>query len=222
MMLKNKRINIHTHFINQDEFQILQLENNHIVNINFSYGIHPNAATLLPSKSQFFEYASLPHCLAIGEIGLDKTCGVDFELQSKAFETQALWAEELNLPVILHCVKAWNEMLALKKHINPQQAWIFHGFRKTTLLQSVLDAGVHISIGTAVLNDVKLQQSIPHIPLNRLFLETDFDERYTIVEVYECVSKLKNISLQDLENQVAENFKKTFHKWEIGSNVQNY
>lgn len=221
-MLKNRPLNIHTHFKKSEEFQILQGDKDLILDTHFSHGIHPNAANLLPSKSQFFEYASLPHCLAVGEIGLDKTSTIDWNTQVQAFETQVCWAEELEKPVILHCVKAWNEMLEIKKRLKPKQAWIFHGFRKTALLQSILDAGVFVSIGTAVLYDVKLQQILPHLPMNKLFLETDMDERFTIEEVYECVCKLKNISLQELENCIEKNFKNTFHRWEIGLNGQNY
>lgn len=214
-------LNLHSHFSHSKILTISQFEEGSNVDF-YSYGIHPNNANLLPQKNIFFDRASNPKCLAIGEIGLDKLSTTDWTTQIHAFETQACWAEELKKPVILHCVKSWNEILEHKKRLNPKQAWIFHGFRKTSLLKSVLDTGVFISIGTAVLHDLTLQQIIPDIPLDSLFLETDMDERYTIEEVYECVCKLKNISLQDLENQVEENFKKIFHTWEIGLNEQSY
>ena len=68
------------------------------------------------------------------------------------------------------------------------------------LLTSVLESGVHISIGTAVIWDEKLQEQVKSIPLNRLFLETDNDTNYTIEAVYQKVALIKNISLQRESN----------------------
>lgn len=156
------------------------------------------------------------NCIAIGEIGLDKTISVSLDKQIELFIKQINTSEKFKLPVIIHCVKSWNEILAIRKKIKPTQTWIFHGFRKTNLVESVLNSGVHISIGTAVLWDEKLQDCVQKIPTDRLFLETDNDTNYSIEDVYLKVALIKNISLSELEKQIELNTINTFRKWEIG------
>lgn len=74
---------------------------------------------------------------AIGECGLDKVRGGSFSLQQEAFRAQMLLAEELQKPVVIHCVKAFDELLALRQELvrtaqkagHQPQPWVVHGFR---------------------------------------------------------------------------------------------
>jgi TatD DNase family protein len=109
-------------------------------------------------------------------------------------------------------VKAWNEILAIKKELKPNQPWIYHGFRKSNLVESVLDSGCFVSIGTAIIYDQKLQQAIQNIPLGKLFIETDNDTSHSIQEVYESVARLKNVSINELQEQILKNFALVFRK----------
>lgn len=206
--------NFHTHILHEFGIEILDqdLENYSISN-HYSMGIHPKDALM---KVDLENEIQIANCLAIGECGLDKLVEVDFETQKAVFIQQIELSEKYNLPVILHCVKAWNEVLEIKKRLNPKQKWIFHGFRKTTLLDDILKNGLMIGIGTAILYDEKLQDCLKEIPLNRLLLETDMDDKHTILEVYEKVAEIKTLSLRDLEQEIEKNFKETFTKWEIG------
>ena len=124
-------------------------------------------------------------------------------------------SEELGLPIIIHCVKAWNELRAIKRHLKPQQTWIYHGFSKANLIEEVVQEGLMISIGAAVLTNKKLQDKIAWLPLDRILVETD-DSDLSIEWIYEQVSALKNIPLPRLEKQIEENFKRVFTKWKIG------
>jgi TatD DNase family protein len=72
-----------------------------------------------------------------------------------------------------------------------------------------------ISIGVAILSNVKLQKSLEMIPNDRLLIETD-NSKMNILEVYKKVSEIKKISLLELENLIEDNFKRTFKKWQIG------
>ena len=206
---------VHTHKKNQIGVSIIQHYNTICTNY-FSFGFHPNQSEKFNLDSTIPDLLLHPNCFAVGEIGLDKTISISIEIQQLAFEQQIRWSEELELPVILHCVRAWNEVARIHNQLQPKQPWIFHGFRKTSLLAAVLNHGLFVSIGTAVLWDEKLQETVASIPLESLFLETDTDEINQIDAVYACVSKLKSIPLPELERQLFENFKKTFRKWEIG------
>ncbi len=188
----------------------------------FSFGIHPWNSELIEDNFLIFEQEVLKkNCLAIGEIGLDKLKGPEISIQLDVFRKQIEISERLQLPVIIHCVKAWNELYLIYKEIQPKQTWVFHGFNKVGILQDVLKTEMMISIGAFIFNSIQLQGSINSIPNNKLLLETD-DENIDIIEIYQKVSEIKKISLQQLEDIVEENFKRTFRKWQSGLSVQNY
>lgn len=205
-------INIHTHSNTGKSLEIVNFDAFDKTSF-FSYGIHPKDSVKLTIQDEIWLSNK---CLAIGEIGLDKNIQIPLNKQIEIFKKQLIYSEKLNLPVILHCVKSWNEMMHIHQELQPKQPWIFHGFRKTNLIESVLKNGIYISIGSAVLHDIKLQESIPKIPLNKLFLETDDNKTVNIIDIYNKVALLKNVSLQELTEQIISNFKSVFTRWENG------
>lgn len=202
--------NFHTHFRKKEGTEIFNLGDEiKMTETYFSIGIHPKDS----EKEDFNELLlDQENCLAVGEIGLDKLISVPLEQQLKIFKNQISLSEKHELPVIIHCVKAWNELLATKKELKPKQKWIFHGFSKTSLIDEVLKNDLFIGIGTRILFDEKLQECLLKIPLDKILLETDADEKNSILCVYEKVALIKNISLQALENQIEDNFKSIFNK----------
>ena len=206
--------NTHTHIQEQGRIAIVNGEGMVDLPPYYSLGIQPwNAEKGNPN--QLKEALKASSCLAIGEVGLDKLKGPDLELQKACFIEQVHLSEELGLPIIIHCVKAWNELRAIKRHLKPQQTWIYHGFSKANLIEEVVQEGLMISIGAAVLTNKKLQDKIAWLPLDRILVETD-DSDLSIEWIYEQVSALKNIPLPRLEKQIEENFKRVFTKWKIG------
>ena len=71
-----------------------------------------------------------PHIIAIGEVGLDFYWSREFEQQQLlAFEEQVRWSVETRLPLMIHCRKAQNEMVAiLKKYADDLPGGVFHCF----------------------------------------------------------------------------------------------
>ena len=188
----------------------------------FSYGIHPWKASLREENFLTFEEKiTNKKCLAIGEIGLDKLKGPDLTIQIVVFSKQIEISERLKLPVIIHCVRAWNELSTFYKQRKPQQVWVFHGFTKVGILEEVLKTNMMISIGSAVLTNVLLQESIKRIPDHKLLLETD-EAKIDILAIYQKVCEIKKISLLQLEKIIEQNFKRTFKKWQSGLSEQNY
>ncbi len=209
-------INIHTHFDNGRQLEVVNYTFKTVFPTHFSFGIHPWEIDVWGHTLEEMEsFLAMDGCLAVGEIGLDKLKGPKISRQIELFKQQIILSEHYELPVILHCVKTWNELKVLKRELNPQQTWIFHGFTKSSLTEEVLKEGIYISIGHAILTSSSLQTALMKIPLNRLFLETD-DAICSIEDIYRKVSELKNIPLLQLENQLEENFKNVFTKWIIG------
>ena len=129
--------NLHTHkSVNQPE--VLELVNQYPTAFDeavavFSIGIHPwhiNENAINAEMDTIASKIKQPNCLAIGECGLDKRIEVPMDLQIKVFERQLALAEANTLPVIIHCVAAFQELIAIKKEMNASVPMIVHGFSK--------------------------------------------------------------------------------------------
>ncbi len=116
---------------------------------------------------------------AVGEVGLDFYWSREFEKeQLEAFEEQVRWAVEFQLPLMIHCRKAQNEMVAIiKKYQNDLPGGVFHCFtgnehEAAELLQFdkfVLGIG-----GVSTFKKSHLPEVLPAVvPLDRIVLETD-------------------------------------------------
>src|SRR5574344_1221727 len=116
--------------------------------------------------------------IAIGEVGLDFYWSREYEHeQLECFEEQVRWAIEVRLPLVIHCRKAQNELVAiLKKYRSQLSGGIFHCFAGNEKEAAELLAfdGFLIGVG-GVLTFKKshLPEVLPSIPLDRLVCETD-------------------------------------------------
>lgn len=206
--------NFHTHFQHNGSVEILNLDpSEEPWNTYYSVGVHPWKAERWIDPEPLIRHQN---CLAIGETGLDKVCVVSFEQQESVFRRQILLSETCELPLILHCVKAWNEVRKIKQEMKPKQTWIFHGFRKTGILEDVLQNGLMTGIGTAVLHDSRLQEAVKRIPLEKILPETDDDPKTDILAVYSKIAEIKQLSLPLFKTQIEQNFRQIFKRWEIG------
>jgi len=121
----------------------------------------------------------LSSIIAIGEVGLDFYWSREFEKeQLDAFERQVEWAVELQLPLMIHCRKAQNELVKiLRKYEGKLHGGVFHCFTGNVHeAQELLSfSGFNLGIG-GVLTFKK--SNLPHtlseaVPLERIVLETD-------------------------------------------------
>jgi TatD DNase family protein len=153
------------------------------------------------------------NCVAIGECGLDKLRGVSLHQQMD-------WLHEIlslpiDKPIILHCVRAHEELLSIIKQY-PHQ-YIIHGFRKgTSLAQKYLALGYSLSLGIEgldLLNTIGKEASF--------FLETD-TAPWHISEVYLKACSLLNLDIDTLATLIETRFRITFATWpRIGKNAQD-
>jgi TatD DNase family protein len=171
----------------------------------YAAGIHPrhaedeNALPLLRTL-----VAARPEVVAIGEAGLDKRASTPWPVQEKIFAAQAELAEEVKKPLIIHCVKAWPELTAIRKTVRPEAPWIIHGFRGGgELAGQLLRAGFFLSFG--------IRHQIRAVRLawesRRLFAETDA-EPVDIRDVYASLSAGLSIPEASLSQVIFDNFRK--------------
>jgi len=175
----------------------------------FSAGLHPWYADQLSRDallSQLDQLSLNPGMVAIGETGLDKVCAVPFQLQQDIFQLHLENGVKNNKPVLLHCVKAWDEMIEMTSGIPLTR--ILHGYNGSIeLTRRLLDKGFYFSVGKAILNSrSKLQSAIQHIPLTSLFCETD-DAAISIQAIYEGVSTALKIKNGELREAICANYR---------------
>ncbi len=166
-----------------------------------TWGIHPWRA------DEAFVSPDLADRIAIGECGLDGLRGPSMEVQEKVFLEQIALSEQYEKPLVIHCVKAIDRLLQLRRKQHPAMPWMFHGFRgKPQQLHSLLDAGFFVSFGFRF-----NEESLQLCPLERLMLETDEGER-PIAELYNNVAEVRGIDVSSLCIAMAENYLAFFRK----------
>lgn len=143
--------------------------------------------------------------LALGEVGLDKLTECPYPIQIKAFEEIVSISEAYGKPLIIHCVKSVDELIAIRKKMRPALPWIMHGFRgKPQQADSLLRHGFYLSFGEHYNSQV-----MKEIPIERLFLETD-ESNAPIDELYNRAAAIRHISAEELKLAVLHNVNNVF------------
>ena len=172
----------------------------------FSCGIHPWYSEDSDTQMAYLnEIAQNPRIIAIGETGLDRLKGPSFEVQTAVFKKHIKLSEKLSKPVIIHCVKAWEELIQVRKETRPTEPWIIHGYRgRPELTKRLIKEGFLFSIG----DNINVE-SMQLIPLDSLFCETDEDEM-TIREIYLQTALALNMEVEEFAGRIAENVRRIF------------
>ena len=179
----------------------------------YSAGLHPWHIGKVNEEACFqaIELATKQkNMLAVGECGLDRVIETDYEIQELYFIRQKDIAVKYAKPLIIHCVRAYSDLMKLKKATRSEIPWILHGFngnQETTF--NLIRNGFYFSIGEALLKNQMKSEVVRIIPSDRLFLETD-DQKISIQEIYSIASKLQGIEEVELTETIFNNFKAVF------------
>lgn len=196
-------LDIHTHNTCTDSTDSILCSSVFIPERNISIGIHPWNIT--EEWKSFFteirEHAQKENVIIIGECGIDRLKSpATLTLQKEIFKAHALLAEEVKKPLIIHCVKGYDDILSVRKEIAPTQAWIIHGFRgKPQQAEQLTKAGVYLSYGEKFNDD-----SLRATPLEMLFVETD-ESTTGVEDIYSLIAKKKGVEMRELALQVIQN-----------------
>jgi len=174
-----------------------------------SIGLHPWYARLdqLDMQMKYLSVLSIqPNVKLIGECGLDKLKGENLGNQTIILERQIEVAEQLNKPLILHCVKAFSEIIAIKKRLKVNVPMIIHGFNKGEYLgKQLLQNGFLLSFGVSIFKENSGSQKLIEQHDN-FFLETD-DSTISIEEIYQQAANLKKCSVDEMKEVIFTNWK---------------
>ncbi|WP_255434161.1 TatD family hydrolase [Carboxylicivirga sp. M1479] len=165
--------------------------------------------------------------IAVGEIGIDlywdKTY---YQEQMLAFEQQIIWAKELNIPIVIHCRDAFNEVFeVVEKQLDDKLKGVFHSFTGSQkdadriLRYKNFMLGIN---GVATFKNTHLREVIKEVPLNKMVLETDApylapvphrgkrNEPAYITKVAATIAMAKERDIKDVKQQTTANAKSLF------------
>ena len=211
-------VNIHTHkSTNQDD--VIEICNHYkIEEVNhtrISAGLHPWYLPEHQDKAIHFlrHYSQHNSFVALGEVGLDKKVKVALNKQVEFFELSLEFANKNNIGVIIiHCVKALDEVVSLIKKNNYQGFVIFHDFHSSVdqCQKLLVNPNFYFSLGKVLHRPKsKLFPYLSKIPLQRIFLETD-DNEISIQQQYEAFSLLTGHDIVDIKYHLYHNYLKLF------------
>lgn len=175
----------------------------------FTAGIHPwhlDDVTLGGQLGFIRKAAEEKRIIAIGEAGFDRLRGAGYELQKRAFDGQISIAESYSLPVVIHCVKAWDVLLEAHKKLKPATPWLVHGFRgKKELAGQLLSRGMYISFWFDFIIRGESSELVRSLPADRIFFETD-GAGIDIISIYRKVADDLGVTPAELKTRVYNNF----------------
>jgi TatD DNase family protein len=190
-------------------------------NMYAAIAIHPHDAKTVTDQTlvELKQLTQHPKVVAVGETGLDYHYNFSLhEDQRRVFTEHLKIATELDLPVIIHCRKAFNETIEILEQFSDVKKVVFHCFSGSAeQAKVVLDKGYYISFTGVVTfkNAEKTRQAAEVVPLYRLMLETDcpymspepmrkqkVNEPALMIHTAKFLAELKAIDLNDFSNSV--------------------
>jgi len=213
-----KLVDIHTHQIKKgDDIQIENIFAQDLPEMKgqmyYSAGLHPWHIEHVNAE-QCFESIALAtkqsNMLAIGECGLDRSISADFNIQKQYFLEQIKIAKRSSKPLIIHCVRAYSDLIQMKKEIPTDIPWIIHDYRGNhQITQELIRHGFNFSLSGKILMDESKQFVLQMIPLKQLFFETD-ELELSVGDNYSLAAKWLNLENSVLIETIFNNFKNVF------------
>lgn len=206
---------------------IVELTNKYPENCFPMLGLHPcNVEENYLNELQSLQNINLPSIVAIGEIGIDlhwdKTTLV---FQQDAFIKQIKWAKELDLPIVIHCREAFNEVYEiLVAEKDTKLRGIFHCFSGTLeQAKRIIELGFYLGIGGVVTyKNAGLDKILVDIDIQNIVLETDSpylapvpfrgktNESSYLPYIAARVAAIKNLRIDEVADLTTKNSKLIF------------
>jgi TatD DNase family protein len=195
--------------------------------ISPAFGLHPMHADQCDEKLLVRLARFARNAVAIGEIGLDYSLAdIPRETQIEAFRSQLRIAVDSGLPVLIHCRRAFQDMLKILREENVARVGgVMHAFSGSPeVALECIDMGLHIAVAGPVTyrNALKPLQVVRAVPFGCLVLETDApdmtpephrgrdNEPAFLVEIARKVAEIKSVSVVEVEGVTTANALRLF------------
>jgi TatD DNase family protein len=177
----------------------------------YSAGLHPwyLKADQANHPDGLIKAAHTSNVLAIGECGLDTLCITPAEIQRTIFIRQIELAVSVGKPLVIHCVRAFDEIMAILKKLRVSIPVIFHGFNRSDVQAArIIADGYMLSFGRHLLK-ATVAEVFRKLPTDRVFLETD-DSDIPIEEIYAAAARIRGTDIDDIATRINLNVKHIF------------
>lgn len=176
-------------------------------------------------RRDLYAQVSAKNCVAIGECGLDGSIATPMLRQQQLFELHLQLAQDLTKPLIIHSVKAHNEVFALLKKYRPRAGGVVHAFSGSLQqAQAYWQLGFYVGVGGTITYERarKTRHAVTELPLEAIVLETDApymplsgrqgepNRPDYLPEIAQTLAQLRGQSLQSIAQQTTHNAKHLF------------
>ncbi len=207
---------------------MLDLKNKYPEQVHLMCGLHPTHV----KENYKEELAHVEQMLAkeiyvaVGEIGMDLYWDKSFKTQQQeAFHTQIQWSLDRNLPIVIHCREAFDEVFeVLEDYKNTSLHGIFHCFTgNLEQAKRAVDLNMKLGIGGVVtFKNGKIDQFLEQIPLSEIVLETDApylapapyrgkrNESSYLIKVAEKLATIYNKDIKEIAEVTTLNSREVF------------
>ncbi len=207
---------------------MLKLEKDFSKYVFLMMGLHPTSVkeNYQEELALVKEWLDKCHFYAVGEIGIDLYWDKTFlQQQQDAFKMQIEWAKEKNLPIVIHCREAFNEIFELLEDIKDDKLrGIFHCFTGSLeQADQAISYNMKLGIGGVVtFKNGGLDKFLHEIPLKHIVLETDSpylaptpyrgkrNESSYIINVLDKLVDIYNLTPQEIAQITTQNSKEVF------------
>jgi TatD DNase family protein len=178
----------------------------------FTIGLHPMSYNFMTFEnvSRIIDQ-NRDDILGIGECGLDTRIAVPRQHQIELFTAHAEMAREMHLPLIIHCVRSYDDIVHLHQRLKPSNPWIIHGFnRSESIAIKLLDQGILLSIGKELLDPGHpISNFFKKIAEYPFFLETDGKD-IAIQTLYQQASNMLDLSIEAISTIIASHVQQVY------------
>ncbi|MGS2727479.1 TatD family hydrolase [Psychroserpens sp. BH13MA-6] len=232
MMTRAKEANVSRFFIpaidsNYTE-AMLQLEADYPDQVYLMMGLHPTSvkANYKEELKHVATWLEKRHFYAVGEIGIDLYWDTStLDIQKEAFKYQIALAKHYNLPIVIHCREAFDEIFEVLEDVNDDKLFgIFHCFTGTLeQAERAITLGMKLGIGGVVtFKNGKIDQFLSQIDLKHIVLETDApylapkpyrgkrNESAYLAKILEKLSEIYSVSEEKIAEITTANSKEIF------------
>lgn len=180
-----------------------------------SLGLHPiyvkEITEAVVKRAMKFIKENKNEIVAIGEVGLDYYHVKEKRWQNKQealFRKFIKLAQELNLPLVVHCRDAFEDAIRILEEEKAEKV-LMHLFGDKQFIQRVLENKWFISVGPIVARSKTIKKIVKFTPIKKIMLETDspwfgFGERGTpmnVLGVAEKIAEIKKITSEEVDEQ---------------------
>ena len=183
-------------------------------NFYFSSGIHPWYLNDWELKvDSLLLKLNDSRVIAIGECGIDAYSKYSFDIQKKVFCLQIELSEKYEKPLIVHCVKAFNDLFQIRKYCRCSMPWVIHGFSGSAeIAQKCIAEGMFLSFGKHLFTqNSRFITLAKNIEISNVLLETD-DSELSIFDVYKQFADIRQMGTEELIVAIATNFNRCFYQ----------